>query len=165
MCLFSFSSPWRRSLHGLLVDVRPLLCHQGQKVGKMPQTGLWHLPCNLLMLALEATLADGGLVLLWVHCAVSSHLNPGMLKDLVGCVPLLGVHHQQMSHQIFGSCGRQRNQGKSDGNRWLYSILSFQAMKWKPTHPHQHRGNASKLSLFGIEGQELETSQTCSNHS
>lgn len=32
-----------------------------------------------------------------------SHLNPGMLKDLVGCVPFLGVHHQQMSHQIFGS--------------------------------------------------------------
>lgn len=86
----------------------------------MPQTGSCHLLCSLLVLALEATLAAGGLLLLWVHWAgMSNHLNPGMLKDLVGRVPLLGVHYQQMSHQIFGSCERGRNWGKSDEYMWF----------------------------------------------
>jgi hypothetical protein len=34
-----------------------------------------------------------------------------MLKDLVGCVALFGIYHQQPTHQIFGSWVSRRKRG------------------------------------------------------
>ena len=48
-----------------------------------------------------------------------------MLKDLVGCVALFGVYHQQPAHQIFGSCWNDRKMEKWDGCRWFGGIFLF----------------------------------------
>lgn len=96
---------------------------QNWGLDRFPRRWLWYLLHNPLVLAPEVTLAAGGHLLLSFHCiGLASRFDPGVLKNLMSCVALFGVYHQQPAHQIFSSCWNERR-GKCDECRWFWIFL------------------------------------------
>lgn len=96
---------------------------QNWGLNRFPRRWLRYLLRNPLVLAPEVTLAAGGHLLLSFHCiGLASRFNPGVLKNLMSCVALFGVYHQQPAHQIFGSCWNERRE-KCDECKWFWIFL------------------------------------------